>query len=66
MIDENGGFRTFKIKALYVQACKVRLPWPNDLRDQSQDETLSIEETGIRLSVILNDPTREAVFARVL
>ena len=65
LTDETGNVRTFEVPALYVPSCNVRLLRPNAITEQFPDESITIEENGLRLSGANNEPSRGTVFAKI-
>ena len=65
VMDMNGGIRKFKVRALYVPACNVRLLRPHDLTEQFNDETITVVHNGLRLSGSEGDYSRAPVLATI-
>ena len=50
---------------MYLPPCNVRLFCPNVVTEQFPDESITLEENGLKLSGSKNDPSRGTVFARI-
>ena len=61
--DVNGVLRTLKLKAYYLPDCRVHLMSTNTVLRSYPGETFLITDEGGRLSGVVNDTCRGAIFA---
>ena len=63
LLSEDGSIRQLEVPALYVPNCKVRLLRPHDVIEKYDDETISVDDYGMKLSGSSSDEARGCVSA---